>query len=195
MYSSIVSIISIFDRLLIKMTITDELKLPSDEEINHKVIPVTHNYMLSSAMWLGKYCDNQCKEYMLCRAEERDPRKCLAYGREVTDCGIEFFKKVKKTCRYELEWYTRCLDFTESEPRFISCRKEQAVFDGCMYENGFERAPFGYFQLLRVHDSKRPPPKKIVPIFDDAVESYNAHDEANKVGKGTGGRQYYKAWS
>lgn len=176
------------------MTLTDDLNLPSDEEINHKEIPLTHNFFLSSAMWLGKYCDNQCKEFMLCRAEERDPRKCLQEGREVTDCGLEFFKKVKKTCRGELEWYTRCLDFSGGEPNYRKCRNEQAVFDGCMYSSGFERARFGYFQMLRVHDSKRPRPKRIVPIFEDAVEPFDVFDPENRKKTPMGGRKLFEAW-
>jgi NADH dehydrogenase (ubiquinone) 1 alpha subcomplex subunit 8 len=152
------------------MTLTDDIELPTEEEIAHKEIPLTYNYMIASAMWLGKYCDNQSKEFMLCRTEEGDPRKCLDYGRQVTECGLEFFKKVKKTCREELEWYNKCLDWTGKEPCFRMCRQEQALFDGCMAENGFERAKFGHFQMLRVHDSDRPQPKPAVPIFTDAVE-------------------------
>lgn len=176
------------------MTITDDLQLPSEEELKHKEIPLTHNFLLSSAMWLGKYCDNQCKEFMLCRSEERDPRKCLKYGHDVTDCGLEFFKKVKKTCKDELEWYTKCLDFSGYEPNFRLCRNEQAVFDNCMYENGFERAPYGYFQMLRVHDSERPRPKKIVPLFEDAVPPFDAWDPENMKGAGHPGRKLYESF-
>lgn len=152
------------------MTLTEDIELPTEEEIAHKEIPLTYNYMITSAMWLGKYCDNQSKEFMLCRGEEGDPRKCLDYGRQLTDCGLEFFRKVKKTCREEFEWYTKCIDWTGKEPNFRMCRHEQVLFDGCMNEAGFERARFGHFQMLRVHDSDRPRPKPAVPIFHDAVE-------------------------
>lgn len=165
------------------MTLTDDLYLPTDEELNHKEIPLTHNFLLSSAMWLGKYCDNQCKEFMLCRKEEMDPRKCLKEGHDVTDCGLEFFRKVKKTCREELEWYTKCLDFSGREPEFRRCRREQALYDGCMYENGFERARFGYFQLARVHHTDRPRPKRHVPLFPDSVETFEYWKPENSEGK------------
>lgn len=176
------------------MTLTDDIYLPSDEEINHKEIPLTHNFFLSSAMWLGKYCDNECKEFMLCRKEEKDPRKCLGYGHQVTDCGLEFFKKVKKTCRDELEWYTKCLDFSGSQPNFRRCRREQALFDGCMYESGFERARFGHFQLVRVHDSERPRPKKYVPIFPDAVETFEYWNPENEEKASLSGKRFSWAW-
>lgn len=177
------------------MTITDELTLPTPEEINHKTIPLTHNYLLSSAMWLGKYCDNQCKEFMLCRSEERDPRKCLEYGRQVTDCGLKFFKKVKKSCREELEWYTKCLDFSGNQPMYRDCRNEQALFDSCMYEHGFERAPYGHFQMVRIHDSERPRPKHITPVFEDAVPSWTAPAETEKLPKtGVQGKMLWESW-
>lgn len=49
------------------------------------------------------------QEFMLCREELSDPRKCIKEGKEVTNCGIEFFKKVKKSCLAEFTQYQRCL--------------------------------------------------------------------------------------
>lgn len=175
------------------MTLTDDVHLPSDEELKHKEIPLTHNYFISSAMWLGKYCDHQCKEFMLCRTEEMDPRKCLNEGHEVTDCGLKFFKKVKKSCPDELEWYTKCLDHGVLQPEFRRCRNEQALFDECMYNNGFERARFGHFQLLRVHKTDRPRPKPYVPIFPDAVPTVDIDDPKFK-GKPTSGSSPEFLW-
>lgn len=152
--------------------IPESTHLPSDEELGNLEIPLSHNYLVTSAMWLGKYCDNQCKEFMLCRSEEKDPRKCLKEGQDVTACGLEFFRKVKKTCREELEWYTKCIDFSGPPAHFKWCRKPQAIFDKCMYESGFERARYGHFQLLRVHETDRPKPKHIVPLFPGSVEDY-----------------------
>lgn len=177
------------------MVLTDDVYLPTEEELKHKEIPLTHNFLISSAMWLGKYCDNQCKEFMLCRTEEADPRKCLEYGNEVTECGLEFFKKVKKTCRDELEWYTKCIDFSGPQPNFRLCRKQQALFDGCMYDSGFERANFGHFQLLRVHESERPRPKRTVPVFEDSVPYFDYKDPKHKdPGPGLGQRKMWEAW-
>ena len=129
---------------------------------------------------------------MLCRTEEADPRKCLEYGRQVTECGLEFFRKVKKTCREELEWYNKCLDWTGSEPCFRRCRHEQALFDGCMADSGFERARFGHFQMLRIHDSERPKPKPRIPLFPDAVEPYDMH--ANKEVRGGISGRWFEVW-
>lgn len=178
------------------MVITEDIYLPTEEEINHKELPITCNYLLSSAMWLGKYCDNQCKEFMLCRLEEGDPRKCIKDSQKVTDCGLEFFRKVKKTCKDELDWYTKCLDFSGSEPEFKRCRREQAIFDSCMTKNGFERARFGHFQMIRVHNTERPKPKLDVPIFEDASTPFDFNKEvANAPPRGPGSRFLWNAFS
>ncbi len=47
---------------------------------------------------------------MLCSKEEKDPRKCVGEGKEVTRCGIEFFQKVKEHCAEEFTKYWKCLD-------------------------------------------------------------------------------------
>lgn len=179
------------------MVLTEDIHLPSDEELNHKEIPLTHNYFLSSAMWLGKYCDNKCKEFMLCRHEELDPRKCIKEGNEVTECGLEFFKKVKKTCPDELEWYTTCIELSGRDPKYHYCRDAQVIFDTCMADNGFERARYGHFQMIRVHETDRPRPKPNVPIFEDAVPANKAITPEVKAGKPKGGhgtRHFWEVW-
>jgi len=175
------------------MPLNHDVELPSDEELNIEEIPVTSNYLMSSAMWIGKYCDTQQKEFMLCRAEEKDPRVCLKYGKELTACGNDFLKRVKKSCGDELSWYTKCLDYSGREPSFRLCRHAQALYDGCMADSGFERARYGHFQLLRVHDSERPKPKPHVPIFDDAVPPYNIW-EPEKRQKATIYGAWYRKW-
>ena len=176
------------------MVLTDDIHLPDDDELNHKEIPVNTYLMRASAMHLGKYCDNQCKEYMLCRKEERDPRKCLPYGQDVTECGIDFYKKVKKTCRGELEWYSTCLEFTGQETSYHRCRNEQAIYDTCMDQNGFERAPFGHFLKIRVHDSERPKPKPFTPIFPDAVAGFDFENKAKDVPEVSAGGKRSHLW-
>lgn len=180
------------------MVLTEDIHLPTDEELNHREIPLTHNYFLSSAMWLGKYCDDKCKEFMLCRNEELDPRKCIKESNDVTDCGFEFFRKVKKTCPDELEWYTTCIEMSGRDPRYHSCRDAQVIFDTCMSDNGFERAKFGHFQMIRVHETTRPRPKPHVPIFEDAVPSNNVNRPEVKEAKPKGGlgmRHMWEVWS
>lgn len=50
------------------------------------------------------------QEFMLCRMEEKDPRKCLAEGKAVTACTMDFFRKVKGSCLNEFNQYANCID-------------------------------------------------------------------------------------
>ncbi len=52
---------------------------------------------------------------MLCRKEEKDPRKCIEEGKMVTSCALEFFRKVKKACPQELKDYAHCLDKSSTD--------------------------------------------------------------------------------
>jgi NADH dehydrogenase (ubiquinone) 1 alpha subcomplex subunit 8 len=105
---------------------------------------------------------------MLCKAEEKDPRKCLKEGRDVTNCGLSFLQRVKKTCRDEAEAFARCTEWNDWDLWFENCRREQRVYDLCMEKKmGLPKPPFGYFTQVRVHDSKRPKPVPYVPEFPD----------------------------
>jgi NADH dehydrogenase (ubiquinone) 1 alpha subcomplex subunit 8 len=50
------------------------------------------------------------QEFMLCRNELKDPRACLAEGRAVTSCALNFFRQLKNTCAGEFTQYMNCLD-------------------------------------------------------------------------------------
>ena len=58
---------------------------------------------------------------MLCMAEEKDPRKCLMEGKEVTRCGLEFFQKLKTNCAGEFTTYWKCLDHSRYDMRYNGC--------------------------------------------------------------------------
>merc|ERR1712241_1038213 len=98
---------------------------------------------------LGKYCEPQNNEFMLCRFETDDPRKCLKDGAAVTDCSLEFFSKVKAACPAELTRYAMCLEKSDSNLKYSACRETGAAFDGCMKEKmGLDRPHFGYHSLV-----------------------------------------------
>jgi len=83
-------------------------------------------------------------------------------------CGLEFYRKVKKNCRNELEKLAKCMEWTDYDLKFWYCRKEQGYYDECMTEKmGLERPPFGYFTQVRVHETSRPHPKPTAPEFTD----------------------------
>ena len=60
---------------------------------------------------MGKWCDNESKEFMLCRYEEADPRYCIKEGKAVTACGVDFLNRLKKHCYEEFTQYWQCVDY------------------------------------------------------------------------------------
>jgi len=164
------------------MPVTDGYIIPPDEEMTVQEITISSPVLRAAATYLGKYCDEKCKEYELCRVEEADPRKCLGEGKEVTACGIEFFQKVKNTCADELTTFAKCIDWNSWNMNFEYCRKEQAIWNACMFEKLGQRKPdFGHFAQLRLHESKRPRPAPFVPEFPDKTDEQQKdvkHDHA-----------------
>ena len=55
---------------------------------------------------------------MLCVKEEKDPRKCINEGKEVTRCGMDFFQKMKAECAHEFTQYWNCLDHSGYDMHF-----------------------------------------------------------------------------
>lgn len=55
---------------------------------------------------------------MLCRQENGDPRACLVEGRDVTNCALDFFRKIKKTCADEFNAHAKCLYMSSCEWKY-----------------------------------------------------------------------------
>lgn len=77
------------------MVLTKDLHLPSDAELTVEEVPVGTPYLMAGAPHMGKYCEAQNNEFMLCRSENKDPRKCLDDGKVVTACAMDFLRKVR----------------------------------------------------------------------------------------------------
>jgi len=149
------------------MVFTKEYKFPSDEELKVEECPLGSPYIRAGAHHLGKYCEAQNNEFMLCRHETRDPIKCLPEGKVVTSCTNEFFRKVKASCGETFTQYAMCLEQSMGMEN-TNCRGIQAKFDTCMKDSlGMDRPPLGYFSLIRVHESDRPVPKAERPAWLD----------------------------
>lgn len=144
------------------MSVRAETKLPSDEELEVQEIKLTTCYMKAAALHVGKYCDDPGKEFMLCKKEEKDPRKCLNEGKAVTSCALEFFRRLKSSCYEEFDNYGKCINYGSQTFEFRKCRPEQAIYDKCVFDKiGLERPEPGYFSKPRIHESKyRPKPEE-----------------------------------
>ncbi|CAG0899778.1 unnamed protein product [Darwinula stevensoni] len=92
------------------MVITKEHWLPSEEELTVEEVKIGTPALRAGSFQYGKYCEDVNNEFMLCRLEEKDPRKCLGQGKEVTACALKFFRLVKKHCQEEFHQYANCID-------------------------------------------------------------------------------------
>ncbi|XP_067003646.1 NADH dehydrogenase [ubiquinone] 1 alpha subcomplex subunit 8 [Anabrus simplex] len=153
------------------MVVTADISLPPDEDLTVEELNITGAALRAGAFHVGKYCENQNNEFMLCRKELDDPRKCINEGKDVTSCALEFFRKVKSSCYDEFTQYANCLDKSSSLFEFQHCRKTQAVYDKCVLDNvGVERPHYGYFCRAKIHDTNRPKPEEPKPaVYPDAT--------------------------
>ena len=90
-----------FWKAVVMTNVTERVSLPTEEELTVKEVTLGYPYLKAGANHLGKYCEPQNNEFMLCRFETDDPRKCLKDGAAVTDCTLEFFSKVSV---YNFHW-------------------------------------------------------------------------------------------
>uniref|UniRef100_A0A8C6ZLQ7 NADH dehydrogenase [ubiquinone] 1 alpha subcomplex subunit 8 n=1 Tax=Nothoprocta perdicaria TaxID=30464 RepID=A0A8C6ZLQ7_NOTPE len=120
------------------------VEVPSLEELDvREVSAVSSAVLKAAAHHYGSQCDRPNKEFMLCRWEEKDPRKCLREGRQVNECALEFFRKIKLNCAEPFTEYWTCIDYTNMQ-ELRRCRKQQAVFDNCVLEKlGWVRPDLG----------------------------------------------------
>merc|ERR1712055_396492 len=153
----------------IKM-ITKSIDLPDPESLKVQELTIGLPALRAGAFHCGKQCENVNNEFMLCRQEEKDPRKCIDEGKAVTSCALGFFRQVKKSCLEEFNQYANCLDKSSKDVAYKHCRNTQAIFDKCVLENmDIERPDFGYFCRPKVHETTRPKPEGDAPLeFPDA---------------------------
>ena len=58
----------------LRMVLTKDIWLPTDEELTVEEVPLGTPSLRAGAMHLGKACEVQNNEFMLCRSETQDPR-------------------------------------------------------------------------------------------------------------------------
>ncbi|XP_076260174.1 NADH dehydrogenase [ubiquinone] 1 alpha subcomplex subunit 8 [Rhynchophorus ferrugineus] len=161
------------------MTISDDVNLPTEEELTVQEVNLSGPVLKAGAFHLGKVCEFENNEFILCRNELKDPRKCLEEGKAVTSCSLNFFRQIKKTCAQEFAQYVTCVDKSSPDQQFVPCRKTQAVFDKCVKDNlGIDRPPFDYYNRVHVHKTARPRPEVEPPTrYPDATPGLPADAE------------------
>uniref|UniRef100_A0A8D0DME5 NADH dehydrogenase [ubiquinone] 1 alpha subcomplex subunit 8 n=1 Tax=Salvator merianae TaxID=96440 RepID=A0A8D0DME5_SALMN len=154
------------------------VEIPTSEELEVQEVNVSSAVLKAAAHHFGSQCDKSNKEFMLCRWEEKDPRKCLDEGKAVNKCALEFFRyRLKVHCAEPFTQYWTCIDYYGHQ-ELRRCRKQQQVFDDCVLDKlGWERPDLG--QLSKVtkvktdrpipenpyHSRSRPPPN--APVEGD----------------------------
>nr|CAD2183879.1 unnamed protein product [Meloidogyne enterolobii] len=168
------------------MTASANTELPSDSEL---VVPqeltLSTPWLKAVVVYMGAKCEKEMNEFMLLRREYgNDPRKVLKEGREVTACGVNFIRELRRNCLKEVTDYAKCLDDCRGGEMLIPyCRRLQYPLDICVEEKmGIKRPMVGYFSKLHVHESqKEQPPRPEYPrnyseefskVMDELPENY-----------------------
>lgn len=165
------------------MTATEHTSLPSDAElIVPQEITLSSPWLKAIGIYMGMQCEKEINEFMLLRREYgNDPRKVLKEGKQVTACGVNFIRQLRKVCLNELSEYAYCLDNAKGgEMLPHQCRPKQYPLDVCVEDNFQIRRPqLGHFSKIHVHDSPiRPPPLRY--NRDYKAEAAKAMDELPK---------------
>ncbi|KAM3825753.1 NADH dehydrogenase [ubiquinone] 1 alpha subcomplex subunit 8 [Vipera latastei] len=135
------------------------VEVPSPEELDVPELAVGSAVLKAGAHHYGSQCDQINKEFMLCRWEERDPRKCLKEGRAVSKCAVDFFKQIKLHCAEPFNQYWNCLD-ESNMLQFRYCRKQQQLFDDCVLDKlGWVRPELGQLSKVTKVKTVRPLPE------------------------------------
>ncbi|KDE03488.1 NADH dehydrogenase (ubiquinone) 1 alpha subcomplex 8 [Microbotryum lychnidis-dioicae p1A1 Lamole] len=93
---------------------------------------VTSAPLKSASFFIGEHCQKYNEDFMLCKAEDRNPEHCLKEGRKVTRCAQDLITKVRSTCLAEFNAHWECLERNNQE--FYLCRKPERVFNSCVFE-------------------------------------------------------------
>ncbi|KNE68340.1 hypothetical protein AMAG_12997 [Allomyces macrogynus ATCC 38327] len=88
--------------------------------------------LTSAAFFIGAFCKEYNEDFMLCKAENADPRHCLKEGRKVTRCTIDLLAKLKANCGEQFKAHWTCLDNKNHE--LNRCRAEERAFNQCVFD-------------------------------------------------------------
>jgi len=112
----------------------------------------------SAAFFVGAHCKDYNEDFMLCKAENREPEHCLKEGRRVTRCAQDLIAKMRENCMAEWEKHWNCLEFNNQQ--YHRCRKEERPLNKCMFDK------FGLTKTIPgTPEGQEPIHEKKNPIF------------------------------
>ncbi|KAF8524640.1 hypothetical protein BU17DRAFT_74742 [Hysterangium stoloniferum] len=116
---------------LAKVPYKDPTPLP--DNIPHVAeLGVTSAPLKSAAFFLGGFCKDYNEDFMLCKAENRDPAHCLKEGRRVTRCAADLINKLRENCLKEFDSHWQCLEKNNQE--YYMCRKPERTLNQCVFD-------------------------------------------------------------
>ncbi|ETW84164.1 hypothetical protein HETIRDRAFT_472627 [Heterobasidion irregulare TC 32-1] len=92
----------------------------------------TSGPLKSAAFFIGAYCKDYNEDFMLCKAENRDPGHCLKEGRKVTRCATDLINKMRDNCLQQFDEHWNCLELNNQDYKY--CRKPERTLNQCMFE-------------------------------------------------------------
>ncbi|XP_060010414.1 NADH dehydrogenase [ubiquinone] 1 alpha subcomplex subunit 8 [Lagenorhynchus albirostris] len=135
------------------------VELPTLEDLKVQEVKVSSSVLKAAAHHYGAQCDKPNKEFMLCRWEEKDPRRCLEESKLVNQCALDFFRQIKQHCSEPFTEYWTCIDYSGLQ-LFRRCRKQQAKFDECVLDKlGWVRPDLGELSKVTKVKTDRPLPE------------------------------------
>uniref|UniRef100_G3WCZ3 NADH dehydrogenase [ubiquinone] 1 alpha subcomplex subunit 8 n=1 Tax=Sarcophilus harrisii TaxID=9305 RepID=G3WCZ3_SARHA len=160
---------------------------PSSYQVN-----VNSAVLKAAAHHYGSQCDKINKKFMLCRWEEKDPRRCLKEGKLVNECALHFFRNIKTHCAEPFTEYWTCVDYSELQ-ELRRCRKEQAKFDDCVLKKlGWVRPDLGELSKTTKVHTTRPEPEN--PYHSRPRPEPNPAYEGDLKPATHGSRLYFWNW-
>ncbi|XP_026154148.1 NADH dehydrogenase [ubiquinone] 1 alpha subcomplex subunit 8 [Mastacembelus armatus] len=168
------------------------LDVPTLQELNVDEINVSSAVLKAAAHHYGSQCDKPNKEFMLCRWDEKDPRKCLEEGRKVNECALNFFRQIKGNCAESFTEYWTCLDYSNLL-ELRHCRKQQQAFDSCVLDKlGWERPDLGDLSKVTKVSTSRPLPEN--PYHSRPRPEPNPTIEGKLEPSKHGSRLFFWSW-
>jgi len=109
------------------------------EKWNENEVNYSGPSLMAVSKLIGKYCDPENDEFILCKARNSHPAMCVEEGKKVTLCTLQVFKRIEEICKLEFDEYANCLNY--GHLKFVNCRKpysnKEDLFFECLRKNNY----------------------------------------------------------